>query len=333
MIISMGKSIKKSDLLAYNYFELGINKKYGIASNQITNLRKWLNRSSISADYLFNEQSEYLVSLKAYPFYLNQWFNVVSAQSGVPIGPFSATDTGVLGRLLSLQKPPVKLGEFTFNRYYNNFMDYAPHTTIRAYLPFIDFVEINVNMVMGKTVEFYGQIDFDNGLLNIWMECDGTMIQSWQSQIGIEIAINRTNATNVAENIYRWSIATATGIGSLMAQNDVKANAKAVSMGGQVAQSFIDANKHHVYGGNIARGVNMLYNPTSIYLIIGRDVPEITDLTEYKKLYGLPCEQTLNLSDLSGFTQVDNIHLENFSTATSEEIALIESELRDGVIL
>ena len=329
----MGKTIKKDQLIAYNYFELGINKKYGIGISDIADVRKFLNRTSLSATYLFNNQSEYLISLKAYPFYMNQWFNAVGDDLGIAIGPFSASETQIKGRKLELQKPCVKLGEFTFNRYYNNFMDFAPHTTIRAYLPFIGFVDINTNMVMGKTVQFYGQVDFDNGVLTIWLECNGTMVQSWNNQIGIDISINRTNANDVTKSLYMWGIGMATGVGGLMLQPDAKTIGKSVASGGKFASSFIQANQHHIYAGGIGIGVNELYNPTSIYVIIGRDVPEITDVSEYKKLYGLPCEKTLDLSELSGYTEIDNIHLENFDRATNEEIEQIQALLRDGIIL
>ncbi len=55
----------------------------------------------------------------------------------------------------------------------------------------------------------------------------------------------------------------------------------------------------------------------------------------YNKLYGKPYGQTSKLSSVNGFTIVSAIHFEGngFGTATEEELAMIEEQFSDGVIL
>ena len=332
----MGKTIKKTLLTAYNYFDLGINKRYGIGYSDISDLRKFLNTQSISSDYLYNDQSEYLVSVRAYPFWMAKMFNSVGARGFFPIGPFPSSEVKTNGSLLEQQKPPVLLATHTFDRYYNNFMDFAPYTKITAYIPYIGFRALNVNEIMGKTIKCYCKIDFDNGVMSVWLE-DGTeMIQCFDTQIGIEIGINRTNASDIARNMYLWGIQTVTGIGSLMlgAKSDKGTYANSVKMGGSVATGYIGANQHHVERGSVGVGMNELFNPTSIYLIIEREQPEFTDVSEYKKIYGLPCEQTLDLSNVTGFTQIESMNFNpNGEEIMDDEITEIENLLRTGVIL
>lgn len=57
--------------------------------------------------------------------------------------------------------------------------------------------------------------------------------------------------------------------------------------------------------------------------------------TQFKKLVGIPCGQCEYLSNLSGYTTISDIRLESdrFSYATYDELAQIEQQLSNGVIL
>ena len=55
-------------------------------------------------------------------------------------------------------------------------------------------------------------------------------------------------------------------------------------------------------------------------------------LTEHRSLYGAPLGTTKQLSTLKGYTVVSKLHIENATTATTEEISEIESLLAKGVI-
>lgn len=344
----MGKTIFKSKLTAYNYFDLRINRKYATGSYELQNLRKWLNRKSISADYLYNNQSEYLVSVRAYPFWMENFFDGVGEYKEFPIGVFSASEVNTKGKLLSDQKPPVLLTTFTIPTKWGNYMDYAPYTKATLFIPYISFVSLDVNMIVGKTCKLYGQVDFDNGLLNVWLECNGTVIDSWETVIGIDININRTNGSDWARNMYLFGISAVTKTGGLMANAQIKGVdfGKSIQTGGELGTSFIGANQHHVFKGDIGKGVNKLFSPTSAYLIIEREQPMfqnlkikygeedfITEQQRYANLYGKPLMRPYTLSSLKGFTRVGNIHLDGFKDALESERAEIENLLHSGVIL
>lgn len=337
----MGKTILKNRLSSYNYFELGINVKYAVSAYQLGNIRKWLNRKSIDADYLYNDQSEYLISIRAYPFWMENFFGAVGSYDKFPIGPFSAKDVNCLGKKLTFQKAPVLLAEMDVPRKYNNYMDFAPYTNITAYIPYISFVSLHTNEIMGKHIKFYAQVDFDNGLMTVWVECENTMIQSWETPIGIDITLNRTNGTDWARNMYLWGIKAVTTTGGLMLGADADGThyGKSVKAGGDLGISGIGANQHHVYRGGYSTGINKLYNPTSIYLIFERDIPIEKDVetnngeNTYASIYGLPLMKSMFISSLSGYTVINDVHLDNFVTAYDNEKNEIETLLRNGVIL
>ena len=333
----MGITIHKEKLTAYNNFELGINRKYSIGSYQISQLSKFLNKKTISSTFLYNDQSEYIVSLRAYPFWMANFF-YLGEYKEISIGPFKASDTGVQGKELQKNTKPVLIATYHVYRKYNNFMDFYPYTKITAYIPYVGFRDLRVNEIMGKTINFYAQVDFDNGLMTIWLECNDIMIDSWETTVGIDINLNRTNGTNWARNMYLWGIKAVTGTGSLSVGAETKGAdyGKAVKTGGDVGTGYISANQHHVTRGGFSSGINNLYNPTSIYLIYEREVPSetIDYITfSYPSLYGLPLNKCGFLASYHGFTKVGNIHLENFTDALDTETSQIESLLRSGVIL
>ena len=338
----MGKGIYKGRLTPYNDFEVGINKKYGISAGQLPNLRNWLSRKSLSSTFLYNNQAEYLVSLRAYPFWMQKFYNYVGNWKKFPIGPFSAKEVGVNGCELQQQKEPVLLGTTTINRKFNNFMDYAPFTKVSAYIPYLSFVDLPTNEVMGKTIYFYAQMDFDNGLMNVWVECNGTMIQSWQTKIGIDIALNYTNGTDIMRNMYLFTIGLVTGTGSQMVGGDVEKGTPwgtSMTFASKEYASFVANIQHHVNRGAIGSGVNLLYAPQSIYIIYQRCNPNEPDVYEdlsngtFASLHGLPLNKSMCLSTLTGFTKVSEIHLEGFKNTLQPEKDSIINLLRSGVIL
>ena len=67
------------------------------------------------------------------------------------------------------------------------------------------------------------------------------------------------------------------------------------------------------------------------YLIITRPKPYNAD--NYSNFYGYPSNKTVKLSSCLGYTKVKDIHLENISSATDDELNEIESLLKDGVII
>lgn len=72
-------------------------------------------------------------------------------------------------------------------------------------------------------------------------------------------------------------------------------------------------------------------------MVIKRKVVPTVDRTsiEYLRFYGAPLGQVKTLGDLTGYTEVSEIHFEGegFSQATAKEISMLEQAFSDGVIL
>ena len=61
-------------------------------------------------------------------------------------------------------------------------------------------------------------------------------------------------------------------------------------------------------------------------------MPNLSLPDNYAHYYGFPCNMTLKLSDLSGFTKISDCHLEGF-TCTKSELDEIEQLLKEGIYL
>lgn len=74
--------------------------------------------------------------------------------------------------------------------------------------------------------------------------------------------------------------------------------------------------------------------PTSIKIVVKR--PRYKDIgVGYGELYGYPCGKVLDLSTVSGYTEITEVHIEGeaFEQATQSELAQLQDELLNGVIL
>ena len=72
----------------------------------------------------------------------------------------------------------------------------------------------------------------------------------------------------------------------------------------------------------------------SVHIIIYRPKLKPVD-SNYNHLYGQPLGEVKQLSELSGYTEIANLHIEDsgFDTATQEELLMIMQELSSGVLL
>lgn len=118
-------------------------------------------------------------------------------------------------------------------------------------------------------------------------------------------------------------------IGSL-----VKSTSGGIETGFNAKNSILESQVNTLQKGDrFTSGVNNFYND-DLYIQISRpNINENFDYTTYKKYIGAPLAQTRLLKNLTGFTICNNFHLENFNTATKQELDLLDTTLRSGIIL
>lgn len=335
----------------YNNF----NMFYALTRQQVGDLLTELNTSTFidNIQLLFENPIENVVNLRVYPFdvKLHHPVGSVIGDSNVIINVVTMETKGF--SLNPVPSPPFNLGKIEIPKHYNSFLDYSPYTKIELYLPYVDFVTLDTNLVMGKTISIDYVVDYFSGKCTAFISVEETVdgvttsniIMERDGNIGVEVAIGGGRGADIARNMLKLGIGAGVGAISMTAgavsmgagktAGSVGSVAGAVSMSaGYLANTTVNAiqaGQAHITKGGSAQPAINFYAPQNCYLVITR--PNVVTPSTYNHDFGRPSGKTAVLGSLTGFTVVDSIHVEGLATATSDEIAEVERLLKQGVIL
>lgn len=153
-----------------------------------------LNRRSFSklAEEFFNvsldlnklvEPSECVRFIKVFPFFLmdvyskwntkvyeptdlpdTSWLRVRVGTQNVNVATMDTRDDIITIR--NFRNIVIYGGRINIPNKYNNFLDYEPYTTVEIYIPFIGYVELPTDLVMGKQIDLAYDINIETGVAN-----------------------------------------------------------------------------------------------------------------------------------------------------------------------
>lgn len=259
------------------------------------------------------------------------------------------------------------------NVLFNNFLDKNNYTSVFIHLPFLGFKELDMSVLLSlsKVVVRYN-IDFYSGESMITIG-DGDIVKYYFStQIGMDLPIGSNNIGEITRNTLIKSISAIGGVAlSVATSNPAPLIASASTALMPVQQSTDVTVPNGITGArelpnNDNGGVNVgfrrisrgdsseraiglmtqtkkLYATTNIspscwlmedptvYLLFEQPIPNVP--ANYNHLYGRPCDKVLILGDITGYTEVTAVHLENIPNAIEMELSEIEELLKSGIIL
>lgn len=240
------------------------------------------------------------------------------AEKEVKVGNIS---TGVSMTVATSQYVVVDCGTLNVNEYWGSYLDYAPYTQAEIYLPYIGTHPISIDDIMNKPVHVVYHVDILSGACCAHVQCGGTVLYSFIGQCASSIPITGDNWTNVING----AISIAGSIGSMVATG----GATAPMAIGQIASTAVNAMKPTVEKSGAMGGTGGMLGVQTPYLILTRPRQA---LPRYQNTFmGYPSFITEKLQDLTGYTEIDSIHLENVP-ATESELSEIEDLLKGGVI-
>lgn len=315
-------------------------RQYGMSLNDINILMNKMMGSDLDLSSLFVDYMDFISNIRAYPFEVEKLYdNVYASPRDIPIGAF--LPTGVRGLILKEPKPTILLNTFTIPRKYNNFLDYTPYTKYELFLPFYGIIELNINdkSMFNKIFNVYYTIDTYTGraLITITYALDidlgntrETILTTCECKIGFDIPIGSTNTSDMIQNLAISGIGAVAGLytGNFGMVTESVGNTMIAT---STYNSLSNFKQRGAGKGSIDDNRNMLSLPQKVILI--RTSPRVRNVTDYTFYFGLPLCQEHILSDLTGYTEVGEIHLEDLRNATLEEREEIEELLKSGVIL
>lgn len=236
--------------------------------------------------------------------------------------------TGVNMTPLSRQYIQVDCGEISPSEYWSSSMDYEPNSRATFFLPFLGEVDVPMHEVYGKSIQLVYNIDLLSGDFVAFLRMHRGQLDSvLYHKTGNLLLSFPLSAANFS-NFYKTVAAGVAGV----AAGAVTGNA------GQIASSLMDMAGSVISGGSeiqISRTGNFSGACSALscfdaYMILTQCEQQMP--ANYGKYVGYPCYITYKLSDLTGFTKVEEV-IDNTVAATDEEKAEIERLLKEGVIL
>lgn len=212
---------------------------------------------------------------------------------------------------------------------YNSYLDYSPYTTAEIYLPFIGFKSLNINDVMGKTVSVNYNIDMLSGTCTAIVKVDGNSMYSYSGNMALFLPLSAGNWARMMTSIFGAVGGVASigaGVAGVMSGSALLGSTAAVS--GARTLGNLESNSVS-RSGKISGNAGILgdYQP---FIVITRPINDKP--STYNSNIGQTYNKSVQLGTLSGFTVVDEAHIEGMS-ATETEKKEIERLLKEGVIL
>lgn len=238
--------------------------------------------------------------------------------------------TGVSMTLAASQYVKFDCGSVTVKRYSNSFLDYAPYTKVSIYLPFIGIHELSVDDVMNKSVHVKYNIDILSGACAAFVICGGTTLYTYTGQCAASVPVTSGDWSTMINGVIGavgGVIKAAVGgaaVGGLLGA--VGAGAASLASSAMDVAGMKPSIEH---SGNMG-GMGGMMGVKTPFLIITR--PQQAIPGQQNKYTGYPAFVTKELNALEGYTEIEEIHLENIP-GTEQEITEIYNLLRNGVIL
>lgn len=317
-----GDDIDIPDIPTYSALYSGFINVYAPTLSQLNELSTYMWSSDI------------LDTIKK--FYANP-MDIILGLSIVPVLPqttglknvvMGGISTGVNMYEVTQQYASIYCGEIQIKEFWGSALDYSPYTKIQIYLPYIGIRTLNTDDVMNKIVEVVYRIDVLTGSLTAFIKSGGSVLYQFSGNCANAIPISGRDFSQIIQSAISATVSLGTTVATGGANAPITAGTAlsgVLTTAGNVCNSKTQVQK----SGNMG-GTSGLLGEQTPYLIIER--PKQSMPIDYMKFVGYPSNITSVLSALTGYTEVESVHLEGI-TATDTEKAEILKLLQEGVIL
>lgn len=314
------------DLPALSAVDTGFISLYNPTTANLKSLYQflWSNLFDLNTfKKLFADPMDCLISLGITP--------CVPASSGATNIMFGNVDSGVNATELSTQFAQVDCGSVDIDKYIGSFLDYSPYVKIQLFLPYIGFVHLGTDDIMGGAINVTYNCDCLSGECIAFVSHSSRgVLYSYHGNCRAELPITGANYAASLKNYYEQlsGIIPATINGA--SGGPMGAIAGFAGSALSAAESVMLNNKPDFQRSGSCAGSAGMIGVQTPFVIIER--PRFSVPDKIQKYAGQTSNITMYLGDCSGYTAVDFVHLDGLN-ATADEITEIEDLLYKGVIL
>ena len=271
----------------------------------------WAEISINTLTGIYNNLTDSIQSIRVYPFAVSDLGNTTIVDR-IICGFFEHTaNVNALTSDISIKTA----GSYELKEVFGGWADYAPYTDIDLYLPYIGFTRLDTNLFMKHSITVKYSIDVLCGVITYFVLCDKTTILIKSAKICADVPISLASGidtfTDVTKNVasFGGNLASKRPVGMLTGSSEV-----------QTPEMVSNATESGIF-----------YMPTKCAIKIVR--PSYTRARNYDSRFGYPCYGAYKLSNLTGFTVVENYKSHYTKGIKKEEEDMIKSMIESGVYL
>lgn len=243
---------------------------------------------------------------------------------------FGNVDTGINCSYLSSNYCNVDCGSVAVDEYVGSFLDYEPHVKLNLFLPYVGFVPLSADDIVGGSINVQYNVDVLSGHCVAFVKHSTKgVLYSYSGSCITNIPLTAQSFSQALQSYY----SALAGVAGSAAGSLGSGGAGLVSLAGQMASTAMNTafNMHPNFqrSGGMG-GAAAIMGVQTPFIVIQR--PRFSVPMSVTHYAGLTSNMTRSLGECSGFTLVEYVHLHGI-TATSEELLEIESMLKAGVIL
>lgn len=245
---------------------------------------------------------------------------------------FGNIDTGINCTFLSSQYAKVDCGSVNIQKYVGSFMDYSPYVKVNLFLPYIGFIHLGTDDIMGGSINVTYHVDVLSGdCIAFITHSSKGVLYSYTGNCLTNVPVTAANYASSLRNYYEavMGIIPSTANGA-MSGGAAGAAGGAIAGALSAASNIVLNTKPDFQRSGSLGGSAGIMGVQKPFIIIER--PNISVPNKVQHYMGQTSNMTASLGGLSGMTIVEAVHLEGIPCTTSE-LAEIESILKTGVIL
>ena len=271
----------------------------------------WAEISINTLTGIYNNLTDSIQSIRVYPFAVSDLGNTTIVDR-IICGFFEHTaNVNALTSDISIKTA----GTYDLKEVFGGWADYAPYTDIDLYLPYIGYTRLDTNLFMKHSITVKYTIDVLCGVITYFVLCDKTTILIKSAKICADVPISLASGidtfTDVTKNVASFvgNLASKRPVGMLTGSSEV-----------QTPEMVSNATESGIF-----------YMPAKCAIKIVR--PSYTRAKNYDSRFGYPCYGAYKLSNLTGFTVVENYKSHYTKGIKKEEEDMIKSMMESGVYL
>ena len=254
---------------------------------------------------------QYCVSLMLMPL------NISGTSKKIYFGKY---DTGASAPAIDNQWQIVDCGSLSVPLKSGSAFDFSPYVKTMIYLPYVGFRSINANEIMGGTIYIKYYVDMFTGsalcMVKIKNENSNTsVLYTYECNVAQQVPITASIYGNLIGTLISASVAVVSGNPGAMA--------------GAVGSGINNLSPDVQISGQLNANTGALGNEKP-YVVLHFPVQSMP--SGFVDQNGYPSNVNITLNNLSGYTEVEKIHL-NIPGASKDDLDEIQRLLNDGVIL